>query len=155
MTAPAPTARSLPVSLYLGRQPACGLLPRLRLDLVVTAEGLLLEPARPREPCLQPRCQAGGVEEPTLLPRSAAVRVRLEEQNLTILTETINACIHGTTPGQHRYDAFGPLRVLHSNGRIASRQVFAYEAGAWTNQWQQSVVRAEAAVSDLAIQARK
>lgn len=154
-TASAPTGRSVDVSLCAGGQSACCLVPWLRLDQVVPVEGVLLEPARPREPCGQPRCEAGGVEEPTLIPRSAAVRVRLEEQDLTVLTETINACVHGTAPGQDRYDAFGPLRVLHANGRLTSRQVVASDAGALTKQRQQSVVRAEAAVSDLAIQARK
>lgn len=141
MRAPAPTGRSVGVSLYTGGQPAHGLGPRLRLDQVVPVEDVLLEPARPHEPCLQPRCEAGGVEEPTLLPRSAAIRVRLEEKDLTVLTETINACVHGTAPGQDRYDAFGPLRVLHSNGRHTPRPVFANDAGARTKQWQQSTVR--------------
>ncbi|MEU9234434.1 hypothetical protein [Streptomyces subrutilus] len=54
-----------------------------------------------------------------------------------------------------RYNAFGPLRVLHSDGRLASRQVFGSDTVARTMQGQQSVVGAEAAVSDLAIQARK
>lgn len=56
------------VSLCARRQPARGLLPWLRLDQVVPVKGVLLEPARAREPCLQPRFEAGGVEEPTHIP---------------------------------------------------------------------------------------
>jgi len=142
-------------TLCAGRQPVCGLLPWLRLGQFLRVAGVLLEPARPREPCLQPVCEAGGIEEPALLPRSAAVRVRLEEQDLAVGTEAINGCIHAAAPRQDRYDAIGPLGVLHSNGRLTLRQVFADDAAARTEQGPQPVVRAEASISDLAIKARQ